>query len=174
MRNFSHIQWSDWVVGTLFQIDERWTQVSGACCDLAIPLKSTLNSNVSIPRLFWTFFYKAQHYHHRARYRNSKGPSSWKLNHGQTRFREIQVFEEYHILQQPLVFIFDIGVDSWSRMSWPRGRYFPTHRDRFNTLRPKQSGRHLPNDFSWMKMFNFRLRFHWRLFPMIKLTIFQH
>ena len=28
--------------------------------------------------------------------------------------------------------------------------------------------------FSWMKMIEFRLRFHWSLFPRVKLTIFQH
>ena len=30
------------------------------------------------------------------------------------------------------------------------------------------------NAFSWMKMYEFRLRFHWNLFPGIQLTIFQH
>ena len=30
------------------------------------------------------------------------------------------------------------------------------------------------NAFFWMKMNKFRLRFHWRLFPMVQLTIFQH
>ena len=30
------------------------------------------------------------------------------------------------------------------------------------------------NAFSWMKMFEFRLRFHWSLFPRVQLTIFQH
>ena len=28
------------------------------------------------------------------------------------------------------------------------------------------------NAFSWMKMFEFRLRFHWSLFPRVQLTIF--
>ena len=28
--------------------------------------------------------------------------------------------------------------------------------------------------FSWMKMFEYRLKFHWSLFLMVKLTIFQH
>ena len=28
--------------------------------------------------------------------------------------------------------------------------------------------------FSWIKMYEFRLRFHWILFPMVQLTIFQH
>ena len=28
--------------------------------------------------------------------------------------------------------------------------------------------------FSWLKMFEFRLKFHWSLFPRVKLTIFQH
>ena len=30
------------------------------------------------------------------------------------------------------------------------------------------------NAFSWMKMYRFRLRFHWSLFPRAQLTIFQH
>ena len=30
------------------------------------------------------------------------------------------------------------------------------------------------NAFSWLKMFEFRLQFHWNLFPRVKLTIFQH
>ena len=30
------------------------------------------------------------------------------------------------------------------------------------------------NAFSWMKMYQFRLRFHWSLFPRVQLTIFQH
>ena len=28
--------------------------------------------------------------------------------------------------------------------------------------------------FSWMKMYTFPLRFHWSMFPMVQLTIFQH
>ena len=30
------------------------------------------------------------------------------------------------------------------------------------------------NAFSWMKMYEFRLRFHWRLFLRVQLIIFQH
>ena len=30
------------------------------------------------------------------------------------------------------------------------------------------------NAFSWMKMFEFRLKFHWSLFPRVQLTICQH
>ena len=30
------------------------------------------------------------------------------------------------------------------------------------------------NAFSWMKMYKFRLRFHWSFFPGFQLTIFQH
>ena len=30
------------------------------------------------------------------------------------------------------------------------------------------------NTFSWMKMHEFRLSFHWRLFPRVQLTISQH
>ena len=46
-----------------------------------------------------------------------------------------------------------------------------------NTLRPRQmdaiSQTTFSNAFSWMKMFEFRLKFHWSLFPRVQLTIFQ-
>ena len=37
--------------------------------------------------------------------------------------------------------------------------------DSVNTLMPKQKGRQFSNAFSWMKIYKFRLRFHWCLFP---------
>ena len=44
-----------------------------------------------------------------------------------------------------------------------------------NTLRPRQNCRYIPDDifnqFSWMKMYGFRLRFHWSLFLRVQLTI---
>ena len=47
-----------------------------------------------------------------------------------------------------------------------------------NSLRPRQNRRHLQTAFSnaisWMKMFEFRLKFHWSLFLKVQLTIFQH
>ena len=47
-----------------------------------------------------------------------------------------------------------------------------------NTLKPRQNGRHFPDDIFQCIFFNenvlFRLRFHWSLFPRVKLTIFQH
>ena len=30
------------------------------------------------------------------------------------------------------------------------------------------------NEFSWMKLYKFWLRFHWSLYPRVQLTIFQH
>ena len=46
-----------------------------------------------------------------------------------------------------------------------------------NTLRPRQmdaiSQTTFSNAFSWMKMFEFRLKFHWSMFPRVQLTIFQ-
>ena len=46
-----------------------------------------------------------------------------------------------------------------------------------NTLRPRQmdaiSQTTFSNAFSWMKMFEFRLKAHWSLFPRVQLTIFQ-
>ena len=48
----------------------------------------------------------------------------------------------------------------------------------FNTLRPRQNGRHFPDDIfkwiPWMEMNEFRLTFHWSLFLGVPLTIFQH
>ena len=47
-----------------------------------------------------------------------------------------------------------------------------------NTLRPRQmdaiSQTTFSNAFSWLKMFEFRLKFHWSLFLRVQLTIFQH
>ena len=47
-----------------------------------------------------------------------------------------------------------------------------------NTLGPRQmdaiSQTTFSNGFSWMKVFEFRLKFHWSLFPRVQLTKFQH
>ena len=47
-----------------------------------------------------------------------------------------------------------------------------------NSLRPRQNGRRFADDtfkaFSWMKMLEFRLIFHWSLFLRVQLTIFHH
>ena len=44
-----------------------------------------------------------------------------------------------------------------------------------NTLRPRQNGRHFPDDiFKCIFVNKFRVRFHWNLFPMVQLTIFQY
>ena len=47
-----------------------------------------------------------------------------------------------------------------------------------NTLRPRQMAAifqtTLSNGFSWIKMYEFRLTFHWNLFLRVELTIFQH
>ena len=43
-----------------------------------------------------------------------------------------------------------------------------------NTLRPRQNGRQFPEDIlsacSWMKVYKFRLKFHWNLFPSAQAT----
>ena len=47
-----------------------------------------------------------------------------------------------------------------------------------NTLRPKQLaailGATLSNAFSWMKIYEFQLQFHWNLFLWVQITTFQH
>ena len=49
---------------------------------------------------------------------------------------------------------------------------------RFNTLRPRQMAAifqtTFSKGFSWMKIFEFRSKFHWNLFLRVQLTIFQH
>ena len=46
------------------------------------------------------------------------------------------------------------------------------------TLRPRQNGRHHADDnfkcISWIKIYDFRLRCHWCMFPVVQLTINQH
>ena len=51
-------------------------------------------------------------------------------------------------------------------------RYTLTHwgRDKIDAI----SQTTFSNAFSWMKMFQFRLKFQWSLFPRVQLTIFQH
>ena len=43
-----------------------------------------------------------------------------------------------------------------------------------NTLRPGQNGGDFTDIFKQMKLLNFRLKFHWNLFPAVQLTIFEH
>ena len=47
-----------------------------------------------------------------------------------------------------------------------------------NTSRPRHTGCHFPDDisngFSWIKIYKFRLQFHWKLFLWVLLTISQH
>ena len=63
-----------------------------------------------------------------------------------------------------------------NKIQWKR--YYNTRHPHFNTLRPRQldaiSQTTFSNTFSWMKMFEFRLKFHWILFPMVQLIIFQY
>ena len=58
--------------------------------------------------------------------------------------------------------------------SWMKWKYHDilTHwgRDKMDTI----SQTTFSNAFSWMKMHEFHLRFHWSLFLRIELTIFQH
>ena len=49
---------------------------------------------------------------------------------------------------------------------------------KINTLRPRQMAAIFQttfwNVFSWMKMFEFRVKFHWSLFLKVQLTMLQH
>ena len=60
---------------------------------------------------------------------------------------------------------------------WPRSLspYGVTRGQWVNTLRLRQNGRPIPDHiFNCMKMKKNPLRFHWRLFPRVQFTIFQH
>ena len=63
----------------------------------------------------------------------------------------------------------------WPRPQSPCGLSRP---QRVNTLRPRQMDAiwqtTFSSAFSWMKMFEFLLNFHWSLFLRVELTIFQH
>ena len=58
------------------------------------------------------------------------------------------------------------------------GNHFHSFSGPLNSLRPRQmdaiSQTTFSNAFSWMTLFEFRLKFHWSLFPGVQLTIFQH
>ena len=60
--------------------------------------------------------------------------------------------------------------DSVSRP--PRGRDVLTHWGRDKMAAISQTT--LSNTFSWMKMLEFRLRFHWSLYIRVQLTIYEH
>ena len=68
----------------------------------------------------------------------------------------------------------------WKIQPWPGAcRYIGTkYVYTFNTLRPRRmaaiSRTTFSNTFSWIKMYQFRLRFLWSLFLKLQLTIFQH
>ena len=81
--------------------------------------------------------------------------------------------------------LWDESIGSSSVLTQCRSLYWHSYnhcRDsnshRINRLRPRQDGRHFPDDIfkwiSWMKMLEFRLRNNWNLFLRFKLTISQH
>ena len=56
----------------------------------------------------------------------------------------------------------NIGCRIWDLTHWGRDKKDAISQTTFS------------NAFSWMKMFEYRLKFHWNLFLRVKLTIFQH
>ena len=67
-----------------------------------------------------------------------------------------------------------VGISIWYHIPICMGRTFVqiTHwgRDTMDAI----SQTTFSSAFSWMKMFEYRLKFHWNLFLSIQLTIFQH
>ena len=64
-----------------------------------------------------------------------------------------------------------------SRFLWAVLCYPPYHYHYIEAETKRQNCRHFPDDIFkciyWKKMYKFRLRFHWSLFPEVQLTIFQ-
>ena len=50
----------------------------------------------------------------------------------------------------------------WKLTHWGRGKMDAISQTTFS------------NEFSWMKMYEYRLKFHWNLFLRVQLTVFQH
>ena len=53
-------------------------------------------------------------------------------------------------------------LDAISLTHWGRGKMAAIIQTTFSTA------------FCWLKMYEFRLRFHWKLFPRVQLTLFHH
>ena len=74
---------------------------------------------------------------------------------------------------QQLGVLYTLLHEVWRHHSWMRSICYS-----LNTMRPRQNGRHFQttfsNGFCWMKLYEFRLKFHWSLFLGVQLTIFQH
>ena len=73
----------------------------------------------------------------------------------------------YGAYQDWLIFIFFVEPQLWSTSTPPSSDFPLTHwgRDKMAAI---------SHAFSWMKMFEFQLKFHWSLFLRFQLTIFQH
>ena len=69
-------------------------------------------------------------------------------------------------------------ISSCNSCNFASGLNMIQHSVLIHTLRPRQMAAFFQttfsNAFSWMKMYQFRLRFHWGLFLLVQLTIFQH
>ena len=72
-------------------------------------------------------------------------------------------------VKQNLICLHNSWIFLWYR---PHILFVLTHWGRDNMAAVSQTT--LSNAFSWMKMLEFRLRFHWSLFLRVQLTIIQH
>ena len=79
--------------------------------------------------------------------------------------------ERFHLSVPIYLWWTNVNPDQWSHMA-PLGLNELTHwgRDKIAAI----SQTIFWNTFSWMKMCEFRLRFHWSLFLRVQLTMFQH
>ena len=68
------------------------------------------------------------------------------------------------------VWLFNIQPISFNSLLTLASRF--THRGRYKMAAISQTT--VSNAFPWMKMFGFRLKFHWSVFPRAQLTIFRH
>ena len=90
-----------------------------------------------------------------------------------------------YLLVSGMSWLFQSSLKRWNCLnSFPTSPVFSlmgnvhTNACLVNSLRPRQmdaiSQTTFPSVFSWMKMYEFRLKFHWSLFLRVQLIIFQH
>ena len=88
-----------------------------------------------------------------------------------TRPQWVKVPQDYSMSRSPFLNIID---DKQKYNSWIKNESL----QKCATLRPTQTWRHFADDFSnafsWRKMHEFRLRYHWKLFLWLELMIFQY
>ena len=84
-----------------------------------------------------------------------------------------QIFNWILITMEKLFVKWTLGcVGVWQAWCWPTLRIILTHWGQERMAAISQTT--FSSAFSWMKIYEFRLKFHWSLCPRVQITIFQH